>query len=54
MELCKCNRESRAIYYCKEEGCPNKETNPTYCLKCYKDKKLHIHMTCDVAEEVDE
>jgi hypothetical protein len=54
MELCKCNRGGRAVYYCKEDECPNKGNNPTYCLLCYKDKKMHIHMTCDVAEEIDD
>lgn len=51
MEKCGCNR-SMAIYYCKEESCPNKETNPTYCIICSEEWILHKHATIRIVKEV--
>lgn len=53
MKPCVCERE-KAIYYCKDQNCPNHTKQPFYCLFCFESNVHPNHMPVRIGKEVDE
>ena len=51
MDVCKCGKD-KAVYYCKDEKCPNKSSWPYYCLICLEEAILHPHVPVRINKEI--
>lgn len=51
LDACKCGRD-KAVYYCTDEKCPSKTSQPYYCLICLEEAKLHPHVPVRINKEI--
>ena len=51
LDFCPCNRNQKALFYCKSEKCKSKQK--FYCQKCSQEEDKHDHRTVLINKECD-